>query len=101
MLVDSGHIIEIAIYRQWEGVATQGAPKMAAGVSLFHPLWDSEMASIEGSLRGRDWKPDLLNFFDNGTGLRGLINEVETIQGYLLDARKEVQDVTGVENSLL
>ncbi len=59
------------------------------------------MASIEGSLRRRDWAPDLVNFFDYGTGLKGFINEVETIQGYLVDASKEVLDVTGAENSLL
>ena len=101
MLIDSGYIVEIAIYRIWQGSNTKVAPRMAAGVSMFHRSWDTEMASIEGSVGERGWTKDLVNFFDGERGLKGFIDEVDNIQGHLIDANNEVGDVARAVRALL
>lgn len=53
---ESGYIIEIAIYRTWEGEKTSDEPKMESSVSIYHPYWDDEMESIESkATEVRQW----------------------------------------------
>jgi hypothetical protein len=66
----SGYIVEIAIYRKWEGHSTQGTPKLEAGVILYHPAWESALEDISRLPAGRHWISDakLTPFYDNGIG---------------------------------
>lgn len=87
---DSGYIIEIAIYRTWEGDNTSEEPKMASSVSLYHPSWDLTTESIEMTTKVRGWDKSLSHFFDNGDrvgGLQTLMDEIGTIQGFLSAAQ--------------
>jgi len=81
MWVNTSNIIEVAIYREWEGCNTKREPMMQASVSMFNPDWDSEMESVEHHTEPRNWHPQLHNFF--GTGLQGLIHEIREVQDLL------------------
>ncbi len=89
---ESGYVIEIAIYRGWDGSNTRDEPTVQAAVSLFHPNWDTQMEAIEHTTRVRNFGPGLRNLFHNGTddgeGIEDFLTEVETIQGFLADAIK-------------
>lgn len=94
---DSGYIVEIAIYRQWEGNNTNATPAMKSGINLFHPMWDSALESIEKTSGAREWEGDatLAAFFNNGAtslgcGFGVFLNEVEVIQEVLRKAQEEV-----------
>ena len=94
MWVNTSNIIEIAIYREWDGCNTKRAPAMQASVSMFNPDWDSEMESVENHMEGRNWDYQLHNFFGKdgvshkNTGLSGLIHEIRDVQGLLSEAAK-------------
>ncbi|OWP03839.1 hypothetical protein B2J93_2684 [Marssonina coronariae] len=92
-IVDSGHIVEIAIYREWSGTATKEVPSMRASVSLFHPDWDEWMESIENTTRSRKFGNHLCNLFHDGTPGQGSIDtffeKMMMVQGLLADAKKE------------
>ena len=98
LLRDSGNIVEIAVYREWNGYNTTGEPKMLSSVSMFHPVWDDQMNSIENTTSEREWDPELKCFFgkDQSGGIRKLMEDVVLIQGLLSDAArasKELQNV--------
>ena len=92
MWINTGNIVEIAIYREWKGCNTKPAPAMQASVSIFNPDWDSEMVSIENTTTERIWDRSLHNFFGkdgvshNNMGLSCLIAEIREIQHHLHDA---------------
>lgn len=88
----SGCVIEIAIYREWTGEKIVGEPTTKASVSLYHPGWDDEMESIEHTTRVRNFGPGLINLFNTSYETKGIPNflaEVETIQGFLVDATRK------------
>jgi hypothetical protein len=89
---DSGYVVEIAIYREWNR-STRVEPAMASSVSMFHPNWDLEMESIENTTKERAWDRQLKNFFEPGTGrengLEHFLLEVQNIQGFLGAANRE------------
>jgi hypothetical protein len=60
LLKDSVYIIEIAVYREWGGYSTTGEPRILSSVSMFHPVWDYQMSSIENTTGERKWDPALL-----------------------------------------
>jgi hypothetical protein len=86
----SGYVVEIAVYRRWAGSNTKPEPEVRSGVSMYHPLWDSAMNSIEGTTEVRDWDQDLTQFFNNGEdgthGIGHFLKEVEFIRSYLSEA---------------
>jgi hypothetical protein len=96
MWTSSGNVIEVSIYRVWDGCNTSSEPKINASLSAFNPRWDLEMASVENTTSIRDWDRQLKNFFGEGgekrheeggnRGLARLLDEIEIIQGFLKDA---------------
>jgi hypothetical protein len=95
-LDDSGYVVDIAIYRSWDGSNTLVEPAMATSVSMFHQAWDWEMESIENTTKERGWNKTLSHFFDNGLtqegcGLQSLLAEIEVIQGFLSSAKKSTK----------
>jgi hypothetical protein len=97
LLRDSGYIVEIAVYREWNGYNTAGEPKMLSSVSMFHPCWDDQMGSIENTTRERNWDPKLKCFFgeDQSGGIRKFIEDVVLIQGLLSDAARASKELQG------
>jgi hypothetical protein len=98
LLRDSGYIVEIAVYREWNGYNTTGEPKMLSSVSMFHPIWDDHMNSIENTSSEREWDPELNCFFvqDQSGGIPKFMEDVVLIQALLSDAArasKEQQNV--------
>lgn len=86
LLKDSGYIIEIAVYREWGGYSTTGEPKILSSVSMFHPIWDDQMSSIENTTGERKWDTELSCFFGDdqtGGGIQKFMEDVALIQGLL------------------
>lgn len=98
LLRESGYIVEIAVYREWCGYNTAGAPKMLSSVSMFHPVWDDQMGSIENTTRSRNWDAELNCFFgeDEGGGIRKFMEGVVLIQGLLSEAAGASKEQQGV-----
>lgn len=94
---DSGYIVEIAIYRTWDGEKTSGEPEMASSVSLYHPYWDDEMESIESkATEVRQWDSSLSHFFVHGfqvEGIPALRDEIAVVQGFLSAAQLNVDQL--------
>ncbi|CZS89849.1 uncharacterized protein RCO7_02411 [Rhynchosporium graminicola] len=90
-LIESGFMVELSIYREWFGANTFGEPTLSTGVSMFHPTWETEMESIENTVRVRDFGPGLVNLF-NGQSLDPFIDEVNFTQGLLVDIAKELKE---------
>ncbi|KAI9051232.1 hypothetical protein LZ554_005333 [Drepanopeziza brunnea f. sp. 'monogermtubi'] len=93
-LRDSGYIVEIAIYRSWAGTtSTRGEPVMEASVSMFHPLWDEWMESIENTSRFRDFGGSgLNNLFPSSpdwTGMEMFFRETTAVQSLLVKATQQ------------
>ena len=94
MWTQTSNVIEVAIYREWDGYNTKREPAVQASVSMFNPDWDSEMESVENHTEGRNWDHQLHNFFGKEgvshktTGLSGLIHEIREVQGLLSEAAK-------------
>jgi len=93
---DSDYIVEISIYRSWQGKYTTLPPKMAASVCMFRKSWDMAMESIEKTVKTRKWDKNLENFIgvkpplegktpSQKSGLEDFVDEVQTIQGLLAD----------------
>jgi hypothetical protein len=107
LLRDSGYIVEIAVYREWNGYNTAGEPKMLSSVSMFHPVWDDQMDSIENTTRERNWDPQLNCLFerkDQGGGIRKFMEDVVLIQGLLSDSARASKEalslVQGMDDPL-
>jgi hypothetical protein len=87
---NSGYIVEIAIYRGWPGSDTRPEPQIRLGVTMYHPVWDYAMQSIEDTTEVRDWDQDLSQFFNNGEegshGIPYFLTEVDLIKSYLSEA---------------
>lgn len=68
MLAKSGYHVDLTIYREW--YCTTGQPNatlepvIKAGVSMYHPQWDSQMMSIEETIIQREWDDDLNQLFN-------------------------------------
>jgi hypothetical protein len=93
-LQDSGYIVEIAIFRSWAGTtSTRGEPVIEASVSMFHPLWDEWMESIENTSRFRDFGgSDLNNLFPSSpdwTGMEMFFRETTAVQSLLVKATQQ------------
>ena len=92
MFKESGYVIEISIYREWENRNTSPDPTVLAGVSLFHRNWDLEMESIEGTTKERKWDPQLRNFLPTRPaetdGVSHFFDAVRQVQGFLSEAAK-------------
>lgn len=91
MLKETGYIVEIAVYREWDGCNTAKEPKMLSSVSMFHPVWDGQMDSIEYTTKERDWDRQLRCFFegpDQNGGIPKFMEDVILIQGLLTDAAR-------------
>jgi hypothetical protein len=88
--VKSGYVVEIGVYRRWPGSSTKPEPQVRSGVSMYHPVWDSAMKSIEGTTEIRDWDQELTQFFNNGEdathGIEHFLTEIDFIRGYLSEA---------------
>jgi hypothetical protein len=88
----SGYVVEIAVYRHWIGSDTKPEPKVQSGVSMYHPIWDSAMKSIEDTTEVRDWDQNLTQFFNNGEegthGIAYFLDEVDCIRSYMSEASK-------------
>lgn len=103
LLRGSGYIVEIAVYREWNGYNTSGEPKMLSSVSMFHPVWDDQMDSIENTTRERDWDRQLNCFFerqDQGGGIRKFMEDVILIQGLLSDAARASREALSLVQGL-
>ena len=61
--IDSDYIIEIAIYRTWEGWNTNATPKLESSVSMYHPFWDYNMEETKNTTKQREWDRELKCFF--------------------------------------
>ena len=104
----SQYIIEIAIYRSWQGCEVVGRnPKIQTSVSLYHRVWDEETGttlrrferlelisavSIENTTNERSWDRDLKCFFERKYqigGIQGFLDHVVSIQDMLVNAEKE------------
>lgn len=119
MWIDTDNVVEIAIYREWDGWNTIAEPAMQASVSMFNSAWDSEMESIENSTLERKWDRQLHNLFGKedvshkNTGIQGLMAEVVEVQRLLSEAAAIVtmpseedaipseSDASSVEHNLL
>jgi hypothetical protein len=91
LLKDSVYIIEIAVYREWGGYSTTGEPRILSSVSMFHPVWDDQMSSIENTTGERKWDPELHCFFgddQSGGGIRKFMEDVAFIQHLLSGAAR-------------
>lgn len=98
---DSGYIVEIAIYRTWNGSATAVEPVVEASVSMFHPEWEFAMESIERTTRVRDFGgPGLKHLFPDSepvspvmtTGMELFFEEIMAVQALLVEASVERKD---------
>lgn len=96
-LITSGYIVEIAIYRSWEGNNTKVKPEMEASVSLYHPSWDTALENIVKTSAMRDWAGDatLAQFYNNsatdeGCGVEAFRDAVEIIQELLSSVQKSL-----------
>ncbi|EHK96868.1 hypothetical protein M7I_7409 [Glarea lozoyensis 74030] len=87
---NSGYVVEIAVYRGWVGSDTRPEPEIRLGVTMYHPVWDYSMQSIEDTTEVRDWDKDLTQFFNNGEegshGIPYFLTEVDLIKSYLSEA---------------
>jgi len=88
-LIESGSIVEITIYRTWNGRNTAAQPMIEASVSMFHQDWEWQ---LDGSETVRNWDKHLTPLFSNSTptrtGIQSFLEEVDQIQGYLSDSCK-------------
>lgn len=102
---DSDYIVEISIYRSWQGKYTTLPPKMAASVCMFRKTWDNEMESIQKTVKTRKWNKNLENFIgvkpplegktpSQKSSLEDFIDEVQTIQGLLADVLTKTEKDT-------
>lgn len=89
-IVQTGNVVEIAIYREWPGCDTRGVPTTEASVSMLHPNWEDEMQSIEHMTTSeRSWDRDMINFFgkeestERRAGLPALFADVREVQRLL------------------
>ncbi|RKF60113.1 hypothetical protein OnM2_054015 [Erysiphe neolycopersici] len=93
-MINTGYVIEIAIYREWKGAVTKGEPEIFCSISMFDPCWDDETRDLTTKTYGRDWKNDLSNFFvksdQDCTGLEHLIAHIHKIQEYIIQAREKL-----------
>ncbi|CZR61112.1 uncharacterized protein PAC_11008 [Phialocephala subalpina] len=112
-VIENDYVVEIAVYRRFLGPEME--PEMSVGVSMYQKLWDSdEMRSLHGPNETRSWEDPLKAFFGHGfakgevidgsKGVEKFLTEVETIQGFLVDAVKiagnasnQNQDTWGAE----
>lgn len=116
MWINTHNVIEIALYREWNGWNTNPEPVMQASVSMFNADWDTEMESIENTTLERKWDQQLHNFFGQygvshkNTGLLGLVTEIREVQGFLSDAaatipphsvKASIPDATPTQEELL
>lgn len=93
MLANSGYHIDLTIYREWYSTNDQPnatlEPVIKAGVSMYHPQWDSEMLSIEETTIQRFWDDQLSQLFDTGPRERPghvidhFLGEVDYVAGLL------------------
>lgn len=92
-LVESGCIVEISIYRTWEGRDTRGEPTVETSVSMFHESWKWH---LDATNEKRDWDAYLTPLFSNGTndknGIEAFFSEVGEIQSDLSDACRKYFD---------
>ncbi len=98
-VADNDYVVEMSVYRRW--VQYSPEPEISAGVSMYHPDWDYKMRSI-GKTSCRTWDDPLKTFFGHGfaenevvegsKGVDKFLAEVETVQGFLVDASKEAED---------
>ncbi|KAK0122771.1 hypothetical protein ONS96_009806 [Cadophora gregata f. sp. sojae] len=99
-LMDSGFFVEASIFREWIGDRMKGEPTMKTSVSMFHPGWDTQMESIEGTTRVRDFGPGLIHLFNGRAAwLVPFLDEVAFTQGLLVDVVKaiKVEEATRAE----
>jgi hypothetical protein len=92
-LVESGCIVEISIYRTWNGHDTKTEPVIETSVSMFHQDWEWQLAKTTDV---RDWDDHLTPLFSNGTtdktGIAVFFEEVGEIQSDLSDACRSFFD---------
>jgi len=109
VFTQSQYVIEIAIYRSWQGCDVVGRdPEIQTSVSLYHRVWDEETGqghpvnlnsmkltsavSIENTTHDRSWDRDLKCFFEQKYqigGIEGFLDHVVFIQDMLVNAAKE------------
>jgi len=93
----SGYIVEVAVYREWEGHNTQSTPKLAAGVSLYHPAWEPALEDISKLPDSREWASDatLAPFYNNGIdtescGIEAFREAIENVQELVSSVQKNL-----------
>ena len=102
-VIENDYVVEIAVYRRFLGPEME--PEMSVGVSMYQKLWDSdEMRSLHGPNETRSWEDPLKAFFGHGfakgevidgsKGVEKFLAEVETIQGFLVDAVKIAENAS-------
>jgi len=71
---------------------------MLSSISMFHPVWDDQMGSIENTTSVRNWDSQLNCFFggEEGDGFRKFMEDVILIQGLLSDAARASKAAQGV-----
>ncbi|KAL2062999.1 hypothetical protein VTL71DRAFT_6071 [Oculimacula yallundae] len=91
-LFESGFVVELSIFREWFGSTTSGEPTMSTSVSMFHPTWETELESIENTLRVRNFGPGLVNLFNGQSPwLEPFLDEVNFTHGLLVDVTSEIK----------
>jgi len=92
-IIDSGCVVEISIYRRWQGRNTNIEPVVETSVSMFHQDWEWQLAETTDV---RDWDEFLTPLFSNGTtdktGIEQFFHEVGEIQSDLSDACRNTFD---------
>jgi len=94
-IIDSGSVVEISIYRTWQGRNTKIEPVVETSVSMFHQDWEWQLAETTDV---RDWEGDefLSPLFSNGTrdktGIEQFFHEVGEIQSDLSDVCRNMFD---------
>lgn len=92
-IIDSGCVVEISIYRTWQGRNTKIEPVVETSVSMFHQDWEWQLAETTDV---RDWDELLTPLFSNGTtdktGMEQFFQQVGEIQSDLSDACRRTFD---------
>ena len=92
-----GYTVDVTIYREWDGykttmfengMKTNIDPKIKTSVSMWHPDWENEMASNEGTTREREWDRQLAKLFPRG-GLSSFLDDVQLVHGMLAASAKD------------
>jgi hypothetical protein len=86
---ESGYIVEIVVYRTWDKGCMKKEPRIESSMSMYHQVWDWQMAAVWNTTKARDWDPQLSCFFE-GDGQQGgipkFLEDIKFLQDFLAKA---------------